>query len=162
MLHRDNELAKTFHHVRDRFQDVDLVQGKLRLVANQQSDGRNNNNPTSAYEFAALVADDNLSNGRDIVVQYQSGGLRRISTLNPAFMPLQYPLLFPYTEHGYQTGILHRGVTHASENKRDTVSMRQFYCFRLQHRDGEGHTLIRGGRLFLQFVVDAWALLVRL
>lgn len=67
MLHRDNELAKTFKHARDRFKDVDLVQGKLHLVANRQTDGRNSNNPTTAYEFAALVADDDLSNNRDIV-----------------------------------------------------------------------------------------------
>ncbi|KAK1383672.1 hypothetical protein POM88_021407 [Heracleum sosnowskyi] len=29
--------------------------------------------------------------------------------------------------------------------------------WRLQYREREGHTLIGGGRLFLQFVVDAWA-----
>lgn len=47
--------------------------------------------------------------------------------------------------------------SHKSDNKRDMVTMREFHSFRVQHRDDEGHTLIRGGRLFLQYVVDAWA-----
>lgn len=111
MLHRDNELAKIFRHVRDKFKDTEYVPAKLRLVANRQTDGRDSNTPTNAYEFAALIADDDLSNGRDIVVQYTGGALQRISVLNPSFMPLQYPLLFPRGEDGYRTGIYHRGVT---------------------------------------------------
>ncbi|XP_026459022.1 uncharacterized protein LOC113359644 [Papaver somniferum] len=35
--------------------------------------------------------------------------------------------------------------------------MREYYAFRLQQRSNEGQTLIRGGRLFQQFVVDAYA-----
>lgn len=35
--------------------------------------------------------------------------------------------------------------------------MREYYAFRLQQRLNEGQTLIRGGRLFQQFVVDAYA-----
>jgi hypothetical protein len=34
--------------------------------------------------------------------------------------------------------------------------MREFYAFRLQERQGEGHMLIYSGRLFQQFVVDAY------
>jgi len=38
---------------------------------------------------------------RDIVVQPRSGHLEHISSLHPAFMALQYPLLFPYGERGF-------------------------------------------------------------
>lgn len=34
--------------------------------------------------------------------------------------------------------------------------MREYYAFRAQYRDDEGHTLLRGGRVFLQFLLDAW------
>ncbi|XP_074346335.1 uncharacterized protein LOC141685109 [Apium graveolens] len=34
--------------------------------------------------------------------------------------------------------------------------MREYYAFRAHYRIGEGHTLLLGGRLFLQFIVDAW------
>ena len=42
---------------------------------------------------------------RDIVIQAKSGHLQHISSLHPAFMSLQYPLLFPYGERGYQVGV---------------------------------------------------------
>lgn len=34
--------------------------------------------------------------------------------------------------------------------------MRQYYAYRLQDRHNEGHTLLNGGRLLLQYIVDAW------
>ena len=67
------------------------------------------------------------------------------------------PLLFPRVEDGYRTDILHAGVSCRSENKRDFVSIKEYYCYRIHYRDMEGHSLIGGGRLFLQFVIDAWA-----
>nr|XP_012567833.1 uncharacterized protein LOC105851468 [Cicer arietinum] len=35
--------------------------------------------------------------------------------------------------------------------------MRQYYSFRLQQRAGEAQTLLRSGRLFQQYMVDAYA-----
>ncbi|KAL8100756.1 hypothetical protein AgCh_032852 [Apium graveolens] len=96
-----------------------LSQAKLRLVANRQTDGRNSNNPPNAHEFAALIVEDNLSEPRDIVVEYKGGTLKRISVLNPSFMALQYPLIFTYGEDGYRTRILHRGVSTTSKDKRN-------------------------------------------
>ncbi|XP_071688512.1 uncharacterized protein [Rutidosis leptorrhynchoides] len=34
--------------------------------------------------------------------------------------------------------------------------MREFYCYRIQHRKNEGTTLLRGGRLFQQYLVDSF------
>ena len=34
--------------------------------------------------------------------------------------------------------------------------MREYYAFRIQQRLSEGNTLISGGRLFQQFIVDAY------
>ena len=42
---------------------------------------------------------------RDIIVQDRDHGLRRISEIHPAFMAMQYPLLFPYGEDGFYLGI---------------------------------------------------------
>lgn len=96
----------------------------------------------------ALVADDNLSSNRDILVHTRGGNLHRISVLRPCFMSLQYPLLFPYGVDGYRLDILHAGISSKSENERDSLSIREHYCFRLQYRDREGHTLIAGGGYF--------------
>lgn len=88
MLHRDNELAKIFHHIRDRFKDANLISVKLRLVANRLTDGRNSNNLLNTHEFAALIVEENFSDPRDIVVKCKGGGLKRILVLNPFFMAL--------------------------------------------------------------------------
>ncbi|XP_073225646.1 uncharacterized protein [Cicer arietinum] len=72
-------------------------------------------------------------------------------------MALQYPLLFPYGEDGYRIGISHRNPETGSYYRRKTVTMRQYYSFRLQHRAGEAQTLLWSGRLFQQYMVDAYA-----
>ncbi|WOH08718.1 hypothetical protein DCAR_0728165 [Daucus carota subsp. sativus] len=157
MLHRVNALVDIYRQVRDRYKESEVIPGKLRLIANRDTDGRESNVPTNAYDFAGLVANSNLADDRDIVVHPHDGFLHRISVLHPCYMSLQYPLLFPWGEDGFRIDILHSGVSEKSGNKRDVVTIREYYCYRLQYRDAEGHTLIGGGRLFLQFVVDAWA-----
>ncbi|KAL8487671.1 hypothetical protein ACS0TY_024116 [Phlomoides rotata] len=47
---------------------------------------------------------------RDVVLQLRDGFLHRISELNPCYVPLQYPLLFPYRKDGYRFGIVHSDV----------------------------------------------------
>ncbi|XP_012857574.1 PREDICTED: uncharacterized protein LOC105976856 [Erythranthe guttata] len=42
---------------------------------------------------------------RDIVVETQSKRLQRISELHPLYLPLQYPLIFPYGKDGYRDDI---------------------------------------------------------
>ena len=65
-----------------------------------------------------------------------------LSEIHPAFMAMQYPLLFPYGEDGFYIGIPKRlrGLMQESENA--TVTMRKYYAFRIQQRLSEGNTLI--------------------
>ncbi|CAN0871853.1 ATP-dependent DNA helicase PIF1 [Linum grandiflorum] len=45
----------------------------------------------------------------------------------------------------------------ASKNrKREHVTRREYYCFRLQYRDSEGTTLLRGGKVLQHFCIDVW------
>ncbi|KAK3003566.1 hypothetical protein RJ639_018901 [Escallonia herrerae] len=68
---------------------------RLRLLECRASDGRLNNMP-NADEVAGLIPGSDLSNPRDIIVDDRAVGLKRISTLHPSFMAMQYPVLFPY------------------------------------------------------------------
>ena len=53
-----------------------------------------------------IVGDvEELINHRDIVVEHRCHGLQRISDLHPAFMAMQYPLLFLYCEDGFHVDI---------------------------------------------------------
>ncbi|XP_071688036.1 uncharacterized protein [Rutidosis leptorrhynchoides] len=71
-------------------------------------------------------------------------------------MALQYPLLFPYGEKGYHEEIPYRNNNERRKTIRGFVTMREFYCYMIQQRENEGTTLLRGGRLFQQYLVDAF------
>nr|XP_017217380.1 PREDICTED: uncharacterized protein LOC108194955 [Daucus carota subsp. sativus] len=183
MLNRENALVGIYRQIRERWPASEQIPVRLRLLERRTTDGRFVNLPgVNDYEFAGLAVDHDLATNRDIVVHYKEGGLERISELHPCFMSLQYPLLFPRGEDGYRLGIKHRSVGRllqhdyneiygdedssgdngiSGENKGNTVSMREFQAFRLQNRATEGHTLLFGGRLFLQYVVDAWCCIER-
>lgn len=157
MLDRDNALVGIFKQLRARFTNVDPEPVCLRLLERRTSDGRLENFPSeNDYEFAGLAVDNDFANRRDIVAENKKTGLQHINELHPSFMSLQYPLLFPYGEDGYRTNIKHRNVSNSDNGRNTTVSMRQYYAYRTHYRLHEGRTLLLGGRLFLQFIVDAW------
>ncbi|XP_074342273.1 uncharacterized protein LOC141679760 [Apium graveolens] len=102
-----------------------------------------------------MIDHNDLLNDRDIIAEDKRFGLKHISDLHPCFISLQYPLLFPFGEDGFRTNIKHRNISSSEDRRKSTVSQREYYSFRLQYRIGEGRTLILGGRLLLQFIVDA-------
>ncbi|WOG82236.1 hypothetical protein DCAR_0101398 [Daucus carota subsp. sativus] len=156
MLERDNVLVNIFRQLRERYTWGQPEPISVRLLERRKTDGHFENLPTTNdYEFAGLVVDDDFSSHRDIVGDNKKKGLEHISELHPSFMSLQYPLLFPFGEDGYRNNIKHRGANNSETQRNDTVSMREYYAFRAQYRTAEGRTLLVGGRLLLQFLVDA-------
>lgn len=127
----------------------------LQIKLIRAREGRQYDQPT-ANEVAALMVGDGTEDlgNRDVILQTLDGRLQRIDETHPSYMPLQYPLLFPYGTDGWTPGIPKVGSTSTS---RGDVSMRQALAYRIQNREGEGDTLIDGSRLFQQFVVDAYA-----
>uniref|UniRef100_A0A2N9FGK8 Helitron helicase-like domain-containing protein n=1 Tax=Fagus sylvatica TaxID=28930 RepID=A0A2N9FGK8_FAGSY len=142
---------------RDRFIESDVRDVKIRLIGTRGPNERQYNIPTSSEVAAVIVGDFSVeSSNRDIIVEHTSSGLQRISELHPSFMSLQYPLLFPYGEDGFRTDIIYRNTGGRQFKNRKFVTMREYYAYRLQQHPNEGHTLILGGRLFQQFIVDAY------
>nr|CAD1844330.1 unnamed protein product [Ananas comosus var. bracteatus] len=84
-------------------------------------------------------------------------GLKRITDLHPSFMAMQYPILFPYGEDGFRLGIKYNEHSRRKVACRKNVTMREFYAYRIQNRISEGKTLIKGGKLFQQYLVDAFS-----
>ncbi|XP_048604780.1 uncharacterized protein LOC125582234 [Brassica napus] len=159
MLDQCNPHVKAFRSARDRF-DVEGSTGyRMRLIESRQSDGRTHNLPT-ANEVAALIPGDFVLNmeTRDIVLESTSGKLQRISELHPAYLPLQYPLLFPYGEDGFRLNIP-IGFEDSTARKRKNVTMREYFAFRILERRWEAPTITRSGRLFHQFLVDAYTMI---
>jgi hypothetical protein len=71
-------------------------------------------------------------------------------------MALQYPLLFPYGEDGFNPKIAYVQNRGRIRTKRSYVTMREYYAHVSQYGRLEGLILIYSGRLFQQCVVDAY------
>ncbi|XP_027357259.1 uncharacterized protein LOC113866646 [Abrus precatorius] len=119
-------------------------------------------NLPSSDEVGALVVEyfDTSEIGRDIIVKKNSGDLMRIHETHTTFIPLQYPLLFPYGEDGYQEDIPIRGTDHGGKNrKRLRITLREFIAFRIQQRNVEFGNIVNGGKLYQQFLVDTYTMI---
>ncbi|XP_073108512.1 uncharacterized protein [Elaeis guineensis] len=109
MLDNYNVLIKSFRMVKDKFQEEDYTNVKLRLIEKMGSDEKRYNLPTTSEVAAPIVGDFESSAGnRDTTVETQSGLLKRITELNPSYLALQYPLLFPHGKDGYNENIQFR------------------------------------------------------
>jgi len=129
MLDETNELAKLFRKARDKTQNIQSVDYKLRLLENWNHDSRQYDDPTS-NDIGGLVVGDigDFFSERDIIIECFSGSLKRISKLHLKFMALQYPLLFSYGEDGYSCNIMFVDHGHEKTRKRSRVSMRAYYA----------------------------------
>jgi len=157
MLDSSNQLVRLFRHARQRFGDVDVPEFKLRLIGKRDDDSRQYDDP-SLNDIGGLVVGDigHCRSDRDIIIESLSGTLQRISKLHPKFMSLHYPLLFPYGEDGFHTDIPLAHQEQQPPKKRQKVSMRAYYAYLIHEREKQESTLIKGGRLYQQFLVDAF------
>ncbi|GJR51293.1 ATP-dependent DNA helicase PIF1-like protein, partial [Tanacetum coccineum] len=156
MLDQNSAIAKAFRMVRDRCHSHVSVNVELRLLS-KRTNSRQYNAPTVA-EVAALITND-FGNGeptRDIVVNKKDSRPKRISELHPSYMALQYPLLFPYGEDGYHDKIAYHTNTGKRKTNRDYVTMKEYYAYVIQYRKEQGMTLLRGERLYQQYLVDEY------
>ncbi|XP_052107741.1 uncharacterized protein LOC127740617 isoform X1 [Arachis duranensis] len=161
MLDTCNPLAKSFRSARDRFSNGKTSEIKLRLIRKRETDGRVYNLPTASEVAILIVGDiDDSILQRDIIIETTSNKLQRIDVLHPLYLALQYPLIFPYGEDGFRPGIetsMQYGLD--STKKRKTISMREFFSFRLQMRVEESPIILQCRRLLQQFLVDAYTMI---
>ncbi|XP_035830917.1 uncharacterized protein LOC110928419 [Helianthus annuus] len=148
ILDSNNQLVKTYRHVRDQFVDNPHANLKLRLKANRSKDGRTYNLPTSS-EVASLIR----------VVESKKDGLQRISELHPSYLALQYPLLFPFGEDGYWVDILHREGRASTKKKESKYTMREYFAYHVQDRVSHFSLILNARRLLQQFLVDVYTMI---
>ncbi|CAN1306099.1 ATP-dependent DNA helicase PIF1 [Linum perenne] len=84
-------------------------------------------------------------------------GLMRITSMNPKFDAMHFPLLFPHGDDGFHEQIPYYEPNRAPTLKRGKVTEGEYYCYRLQFRRQEGTTLVRGGRVLQHFCIDAYS-----
>ncbi|XP_057482346.1 uncharacterized protein LOC130769157 isoform X2 [Actinidia eriantha] len=122
------------------------------------TDRRRYNLPTSDEIAVILPGDGTEVNGmRDIVLHLRGNNeLMRISECHPAYLPLHYVLLFPRGELGWEPQLKQWDVLR-DQPSNDRLTQLQFYSYRLFERSTEYSTILRAGKLFQEFLVDAWA-----
>ena len=156
MLDEHNTHAKSFRMIRDRLAHSEVHNVRLKLIANREKDARTYNVPTIS-EVATLIAGDFYMNSkRNIILETQNGQLQRIHELHSSYLGLQYPLLFPYGEDRYRADILHRATSSGQKRKRNHLTMREWFAFKLQCRSNEAQTFLHSRKLFQQFVVEGY------
>ncbi|XP_013617698.1 PREDICTED: uncharacterized protein LOC106324244 [Brassica oleracea var. oleracea] len=154
MIDENNCLAKIFRRARDHYENVGS-EFSIRLVPDKGK-GKEYDLPSTSEVADLIVGDITSTIGeRDIVVQFRSDTLQQIRDDHPQYMSLQYPLLFPYGEYGFHPEIpLH--LETGTSKTRQFVTIRQYYASLIQTRPTQGMTLIKGGRLLHQFIVDVY------
>ncbi|CAA7054895.1 unnamed protein product [Microthlaspi erraticum] len=157
----NNPYVKILRTARERFGDsLESMNVKVRLISKRKTDPNTYNMPTCSEVAALLVGDfDETFKARDIVVETKSKKLMRISELHPAYLPLQYPTVFPYGEDGYHIDLHLKRTTTMSENPRFRVSMKEFFAYKIMQRGNQFNVLHYTGKLYQQFLVDAFTMM---
>ncbi|XP_017221355.2 uncharacterized protein LOC108198086 [Daucus carota subsp. sativus] len=160
MFDKVNVLVQRFRQARDRFKEDNIVQLKIHMKASRSVSGRPNNISPSDEVAAVLVGDTKYTKGvRDIVVESNIKGLTRIPEIHPLRASLQFPILFPNGEDGYHEHLHYykKGKRKTGEKKRDKITAKEYYFYKLQVRKNQDYTLRLGGRLFQQYIVDSFS-----
>ncbi|CAN1274369.1 hypothetical protein LINPERPRIM_LOCUS15376 [Linum perenne] len=157
MLGLHNVLARSFRQVRCSLQQPANRQLNLRISGSRVPNGRQYELP-SGTDLAGLIPGDFEPDreDRDIIVNNSSTGLTRITSLNPLFDSLHFPLLFPHGDYGFHTNIRYDPAHVPPKTKHQFVTQREYYCFRIQYRSSEGKTLIRAGKALQHYCIDAF------
>jgi hypothetical protein len=158
MLDDYNPFAKKFRMARDRLSDYENEDFIIRIIGAREGDPVQYSLPTTD-ELAMLVCGDLSLDTfkRDIIIQKHNKDLKRISSLHPAYMPLQYPLLFPFGERGFQVGVPYVGLENANNNSRSHMTMQDFFSYRFHYKKNEPNPFLSYGLLSSQAKVDARA-----
>ncbi|CAN1257711.1 ATP-dependent DNA helicase PIF1 [Linum perenne] len=108
MLDQHNALAQSFRRVRDELQKPNSESLRLRISGARVANDRRYELP-SGTDLAGLIPGDFEPDHeeRDIIVNNRSTGLTRITSLNPLFDSLHFPLLFPHGNDGFHELILY-------------------------------------------------------
>ncbi|CAG8493504.1 1602_t:CDS:2 [Acaulospora morrowiae] len=175
ILHKVNPYVHTFRQAAQLLRENPTQDLKMMIV---KSRNKHQYTTPTASEVAVLIVGNNQESeclNCDIILHKRKGGLQRISQIHPSYIPLHYVLLFPHGEPGWHPNILTCNTScdqtsddtdnlenHDNNEEEDLrrVTMMQYYAYRLQvHRyvPQESFALHRAGRLFQQYIVDAYA-----
>ena len=152
ILDKINDLVKLFRTARDICLHEQPQEFMVRLY---NSGNQMRYNAPTLGVLGGIVYDSGptCKNDFDIIIRMRDGRPRRINKLHPLYMALQFPLLFVFGEHGWSIEL--KQVNDGCIGDKQ-LTMNMFYSFQLHDRFNIYALLPRGGRLFQQFLVNAY------
>jgi hypothetical protein len=90
------------------------------------------------------------------VVQDHASNLQRIQETHCKFMAMQYPILFRYGEDGFHEKLEYRRCRWSTAIKRKTVTMLEYFTYRLHDRVNDFNTPLCGKKLTQAYIADAY------
>ena len=160
-----NRYAQGYKHMHERMLEQQRAghapDVALRLRSGQTPDPRRYNAP-SAEDIAVVFPGTHPPSSRDITVYLQAdeacGDTHAISHLSEHVDPLTYPLLFPNGDKGWCPDLRIPWHMQNGNPRHDKLQLCEFYSQRMMIFDVARSSLPHaGGRLFQQYVVDAYA-----
>ncbi|XP_035830146.1 uncharacterized protein LOC110887742 [Helianthus annuus] len=150
-LDSTNKVVRLFRTARDLSLSADVPDFAIRLYSNVNE--KSYDTPSIGSIGAIVYEDQVRASNFDIIIRPKDDVPQRVSKLHSLYMALQYPLLFVFGEQGW-TPELRLADDASSRPKQLTMNM--FYSYHLHDRFSLYTHLLRGGRLFQQYLVDAY------
>ncbi|GJS70163.1 DNA helicase [Tanacetum coccineum] len=150
-----NALVQLFRTARDKYMEADIPEFKVRLY--NVLGTRQYELPTAETVGAIVFAQaSDTENEFDLIVEEHSHFPQRVNKLHPCYMSLQFPLLFIYGEDGYHKDMKLANVLGQSTKADKRLSMNMYYSYQMHDRLNHYSLLLRGGKLFQQYIVTAY------
>ncbi|GKE56023.1 DNA helicase [Tanacetum coccineum] len=155
LLDNHNALVQLFRTTRNKYMESDIPNFKVKLY---NVIGTRQYELPTADTIGAIVFGGNsvMETEFVLIVEEHSRFPQRVNKLHPCYMALQFPLLFIYSEQGYQKDMKLLNVPGQSTKTDKRMSMNMFYCYQIHDRFNHYSLLPRGGKLFQQYVVTAY------
>ncbi|XP_058789056.1 uncharacterized protein LOC131663017 [Phymastichus coffea] len=165
IIRNDNIFAKSYAMMKDEIHLQELTaqlhnqspQSELQLIFSLKP-GQDNRryNFQQVNEVAAIfstTADGEIPEFNVTIRNKNTKTLQCISTMNQNVKPWIYPLFYPYGTRGWHQNIMR---TYEDPNKNRRVTRLDYTKNRIALREDEFNPIIRGRRLFQQWVVDSY------
>lgn len=151
-LHKNNQLIAKYKQIGMEIKDNENYQMKIVDKA-FGVDIRIYNQPARNQIAGIMPSSSNFSNPREIVIQQKTNRLQKISHLHSSYEPLSYPLFFPDGNGRYSTKLYCLN----SNGIQKKITLLSYIVYFLQIRLLSNNILFKGGKLFLQYLVNMFS-----
>ena len=155
-LHEVNHYIQQFKYVLETDDKIDEPGKRVVIKADKHTNRYHKGtlNAPQEMDFAAIVSDEHAEGKcRDIQIYPRGGPLQTIHELHKSYDPLQYPVILPNGQNGFDLKLKEE----RKRAKQPVITTCQFYAYQIQVRENDFNTLHKLGMLFSQFCVDAYA-----